>query len=150
MQKYANVKIFSNGSKKSFCLAGLGILACFVTISCKKKTVTGYPQTYTANMGGTRTWTGTYTVGFFGPGPANDTQTFAITVNNASTITVQNTTLHYRSYNDSDKSMFFVGSVTSQDSVSVIYYYLADSLVYFSYSRPTLCCYEEYYLSTQK
>ena len=125
-------------------------LGSFLFIGCKKKASVSYPQTYTANMGGTRKWTGTYTVGFFGPGSANDTQTFAITVNNASTITAQNTTLHYRSYNDTDKTMFFVSSVTSQDSVAVTYYFLADSLVYFSYSRPTLCCYEEYYLSTQK
>lgn len=123
-------------------------IAC-LCFACRKNKGVPYPQNYTANMGRVRTWTGTYSWGFGGPGPQNDTQTFAISVVNSSTITVQNVILHYKSYNDTAKSMLFEGPVSVQDSTAVTYYFLADSLVYYSYSRPTLCCYEEYYLTAK-
>lgn len=132
------------------------LFVSFLWASCKKKSdapapippyAPTYPKNYTAHMGGYRTWLGTYEWGFGGPGPQNDTQHFAVTIYNDSTIIIQGDTLNYKYYTGLDSSMYFDGSahfVSGLGTVSATYYFTGDSLSYYKYSRPTLCCFTKY------
>ena len=136
---------------------GLFVL-CFFADSCKKhkedrKVYTApYPRNYTVKMGGTRHWTGTYEQGFFPQSVRNDTADFAITVLDDSTINIKGDTLYFRSGNRPDSSMLFVGprAVAVNDTIALSYYFRADTLSYYKYSRPTLCCFDQYYLHAGK
>lgn len=91
-------------------------------------------------MAGIRKFAGTDSTGFFPVAGNPDTSDYNILVINDSSIRIEADTLYLQAYSYTDRSLFFKG-ITAFDSTTATYYPGADSISYYLYSRPTLCCY---------
>jgi hypothetical protein len=110
---------------------------------------TSGPIDYTNKMTGMHTFVGTDTTGFFPITGKNDTQTYSITVLNDSTITIASDTLNFAIWSAADKYIFFSHGVFP-DTTALTFYYAADSISYYYYSRPTSCCFTKKVLHTTR
>lgn len=125
------------------------ILFCVFVFSCRKKRLPGLPapKSYTLKMAGSRLFAGTDTLGFAPIVGRADTQKMNIEVLNDSTLKIMSDTIHYVSYNETAKSLFFK-RVAHPDSVAITYFFQEDSITYFIYSRVSLCCFNKKVLHT--
>ncbi len=98
------------------------------------------PQLYTWRIAGTRKFAGTDSTGFFPLAGNPDTSDYNILVISDSSIRIETDTLYLQAYSYAGHSLFFKG-VTPFDSTTATYYPGVDSISYYLYSRPTLCCY---------
>ncbi|MBX2905698.1 MAG: hypothetical protein KF744_06650 [Taibaiella sp.] len=98
------------------------------------------PQLYAWRMAGTRKFAGTDSTGFFPLAGNADTSDYTIVVISDSAIKIETDTLYLQGYSFVTHSLSFKG-ITAFDSTTATYYHDADSIEYFLYSRPTLCCY---------
>jgi hypothetical protein len=131
------------------------LLFSFITIflapGCKKKTVSPAqpenPKAYVSKMGGVRTWSGTLFHSYFhdnglhlspyiNEGTDIATDTFAVTVYDTATISALGEIFAFFSVDTTAKMIAFVSTVpTGTNGIfdSIKYYYLRDSIYYFSY-----------------
>ncbi len=107
------------------------------------------PKDHTNKMTGVHTFVGTDTTGFFPITGKNDTQSYSIAVLNDSTITIANDTLIFAVWSAADKYIFFSHGVFP-DTTALTFYYAADSISYYYYSRPTSCCFTKKVLHTTR
>jgi len=93
-------------------------------------------------MAGVRKFAGTDSTGFFPQAGHPDTSNYTVTVINDSSIKIELDTLYLQSYSFATQALSFKG-ITPFDSTTATYYHNSDSIEYFLYSRPTLCCYQK-------
>jgi hypothetical protein len=98
------------------------------------------PRALTAKMAGVRRFAGTDSTGFFPLTGNPDTSNYTVLAITDSSIIIETDTLHLQSYSFASQALSFKG-ITAFDSTTAVYYHNADSIEYFLYSRPTLCCY---------